>query len=156
MRKAVLSIAVILTVFSLSALSYGQGAVKGGPDPATIRDAELERDSLHNLEVARMYFKLRKAYVAALKRCEEIIAGNPTFTRIDEVLFIAGESSLRLSESKGKQTAKDKTPEQLREDGREYLSELVTDYPESQFSKQALESLRVVGGVKKPAGAEKP
>src|SRR5687767_4261579 len=31
--------------------------------PQIQRDAELEKDSLHNLEVARHYFKLRKAYV---------------------------------------------------------------------------------------------
>ena len=55
--------------------------------------------------MARHYFKLRKAYVAALQRCEEIIAGNPTFSRIDEVLFIAGESSLSLAENKGRQKA---------------------------------------------------
>ena len=42
-----------------------------------VRDPDLETDSHHNLEVARNYFKLKKAYVAALKRCEEIIAGNP-------------------------------------------------------------------------------
>ena len=72
------------------------GRARNGPDPATIRDPELEKDSLHNLEVARQYFKLKKAYVAALRRCEEVIAGNPTFAKMDEVLFIAGESSLRL------------------------------------------------------------
>ena len=80
-----------------------QGTVRSGPDPSTLRDPDLEKDSLHNLEVARNYFKLKKAYVAALKRDEEIIAGNPTFTKIDEVLFIAGSSSLSLAENKGKQ-----------------------------------------------------
>ena len=80
-----------------------QGTVRSGPDPSTLRDPELEKDSLHNLEVARNYFKLKKAYVAALKRTEKIIAGNPTFTKIDEALFIAGYSSLSLAENKGKQ-----------------------------------------------------
>src|SRR2546428_13431439 len=82
---------------------FAQGAAKNGPDPTTIRDPELEKDSLHNLEVARQYFKLRKAYVAALQRCEEIIAGNPNFSKIDEALFIAGESNLFLWQGKGKQ-----------------------------------------------------
>ena len=41
--------------------------------------------------------------MAALQRCEEIIAANPAFSRIDEVLFMAGESSLHLAEGKGKQ-----------------------------------------------------
>src|SRR6476659_7046607 len=82
---------------------YAQGGVKTGPDPSTLRDPDLERDSLHNLEVARNYFKLKKAYVAALMRLEEIIAGNPNFTRIEEVLLMAGQSSLWLAENKGKQ-----------------------------------------------------
>jgi sugar phosphate isomerase/epimerase len=81
-----------------------QGGAKQGPE--VVRDPDMEKDSLHNLEVARQYFKLRKAYKASLARCEEIIAGNPTFSKIDEVLFIAGESSLRLSENKGKQSVK--------------------------------------------------
>ena len=93
----------LLVVLSFVVLScapgvYAQGGVRSGPDPSTLRDPDLEKDSLHNLEVARHYFKLRKAYVAAVQRCEEIIAGNPNFAKIDEVLFIAGESNLRLAE----------------------------------------------------------
>src|SRR2546425_9858513 len=98
----------ILLIFALllcvSTAGYSQGRVKSGPDPSTMRDPELEKDSLHNLEVARQYFKLKKAYVAALKRCEEVIAGNPNFAKMDEILFMAGESSLSLAANKGKQT----------------------------------------------------
>lgn len=148
MRKNLLPIFVLLFAVTVCAPSvYAQGAAKSGPDPSTIRDPELEKDSLHNLEVARLYFKLRKAYVAAIKRCEEIIAGNPNFTRMDEVLFIAGQGSLLLSENKGKQTSK-LTPEQLREDARNYLTQLVDEYPQSDFSKQAQESLRTLGDAK--------
>src|SRR5882672_8059105 len=96
---SLLTIALMISV----PLVHAQGGVKAGPDPTTIRDPELEKDSLHNLEVARNYFKLKKAYVAALKRCEEIDAGNPNFAKMDEVLFIAGQSSLRLAENRGKQ-----------------------------------------------------
>ncbi|HEV7858360.1 MAG TPA: outer membrane protein assembly factor BamD [Pyrinomonadaceae bacterium] len=126
-----------------------QGRAKSGPDASTVRDPELEKDSLHNLEVARHYFKLKKAYVAAIKRCEEIIAGNPTFTRMDEVLFIAGESSLRLSENRGKQ-APNLPADKLRDDAREYLSRLVQQYPQSSFSKQIESDLSSLGGPKKP------
>src|SRR5713101_8824905 len=103
--KKILPLAVgfVISLFFLPAVARAQGNVKSGPDPTTIRDPELEKDSLHNLEVARQYFKLRKAYVASLERCEEIIAGNPTFSKIDEALFIAGESNLFLAEGKGKQ-----------------------------------------------------
>ena len=140
-----------LLIFAMTGLvdpvdCQAQGTVKTGPDPAVVRDADLEKDSLHNLEVARHYFKLKKAYLAALKRCEEIDAGNPTFARMDEVLFIAGQSSLRLAENKGKQKPKDKTPEQLRQDARVYLSRLVAGYPESTFLKQAETDLQTLGG----------
>ena len=152
--KRTLSILIIVFAFLISVQStFAQGGAKNGPDPATIRDPELEKDSLHNLEVARHYYKLRKAYVAAIKRCEEVIAGNPNFARMDEILFIAGESSLRLADGKGRQKEKDIKPEQLREDARTYLSQLVNDHPQSQFRKQAEDDLRPLGGVK-PKSAE--
>ena len=147
MNKVLLTFfALVLAVFLSAPVSYSQGAAKTGPDPSTIRDAELEKDSLHNLEVARHYFKLKKAYVAAIKRCEEIDAGNPNFAKMDEVLFIAGESSLLLAENRGKQKTKEKTPEQLREDARMYLSRLVADHPNSPFRKQAEADLQTLGG----------
>jgi outer membrane protein assembly factor BamD (BamD/ComL family) len=138
--------------------TYGQG-VRTGPDPATVRDPDLEKDSYHNLEVAKNYFKLKKAYVAALKRCEEIIAGNPNFARIDEVLLMAGQSSLWLADNKGKQKPEQYvsfdggekrtlTSEQFREMGRDYLKKLVTDYPNSSFAKQAQEELRALEAPK--------
>jgi len=134
-----------------------QGGAKQGPQ--ITRDADLEKDSLHNLEVARHYFKLRKAYVAALQRCEEIIAANPTFTKIDEVLYMAGESSLNLAEGKGRQkpslyvihegdTKRTLTADQFRDLARDYFSQLVNSYPESVFRTQAQDALRELGGAK--------
>ena len=152
MKKLLITLFLVLTVVGVQAsASYAQGAAKTGPDPATLRDEDLEKDSLHNLEVARHYFKLKKAYVAAIKRCEEIDAGNPNFAKMDEVLFIAGESSLRLAENRGKQQTKSKSSEQLRQDARVYLSRLVADYPNSVFAKQAEQDLRELGGpIPKP------
>lgn len=153
MKKFWLTFAVFVIAVLAAAPAYSQGAAKTGPDPSTVRDADLEKDSLHNLEVARHYYKLKKAYVAAIKRCEEIDAGNPNFAKLDEVLFIAGESSLRLAENRGKQKTKNKTPEQLREDARVYLSRLVAGYPNSSFLKQAQSDLRLLGGpLAKPEG----
>jgi outer membrane protein assembly factor BamD (BamD/ComL family) len=149
MRNKFWLLAVLLfVVLSCVPGAYAQGGVRSGPDPSTLRDPDLEKDSLHNLEVARHYFKLKKAYVAAVQRCEEIIAGNPNFAKIDEVLFIAGESNLRLAEKRGKQKQSKLTPEQLRAGARDYLSQLVTDYPNSSFSKQAEDDLRSLGGPK--------
>src|SRR6266852_4744782 len=145
MKKFCLLAICLLLLFVAAPLARAQGNAKQGPD--VVRDPDLEKDSLHNLEVARHYFKLKKAYVAALQRCEEIIAGNPVFSKIDEVLFMAGESSLRLAENKGKQASK-VTSDKLREDARDYLSQLVNDYPDSKFKDAALEDLKSLGGPK--------
>src|SRR6185503_1525850 len=104
-KRFIIALVLICGLFTVTA-AYGQGRAKTGPDPSTIRDADLEKDSLHNLEVARHYFKLKKAYQAALNRCEEIDAGNPNFAKMDEVLYIAGQSSLRLAETGGRQKTK--------------------------------------------------
>ena len=152
---------LLLFLFLLIApATYAQG-VKSGPDPSTLRDPDLERDSYHNLEVAKNYFKLKKAYVAALKRCEEIIAGNPNFAKIDEVLLMAGQSSLWLADKKGKQSPdlyvsfdggekRTLTSEQFREMGRDYLKKLISDYPTSRFAKDAQEELRALEAPKQP------
>src|SRR5882724_2279266 len=155
MKKFLIAMVVVLAAISVQAsVCCAQGAAKTGPDPSTVRDEDLEKDSLHNLEVAWHYFKLKKAYVAAIKRCEEIDAGNPNFAKMDEVLFIAGESSLRLAENRGKQKTKEKTPEQLRQDARVYLSRLAADYPNSPFAKQVEGDLQTLGGpIPKPAGS---
>ena len=155
MRNRFRPFVVLLFVFLVCGPAvYAQGGVRSGPDPSTIRDPDLEKDSLHNLEVARHYFKLKRAYVAAIKRCEEIIAGNPNFARLDEVLFIAGESSLRLAESKGKQKQSKLTPDQLREGARDYLTQLAVDHPNSPFNKDAEEDLRALGGPKPPVSKQ--
>lgn len=146
MKNSCLILSALAVVFVLAPPpARAQGGAKQGPD--VVRDPDMEKESLHNLEVARQYFKLRKAYKASLARCEEIIAGNPNFSKIDEVLFIAGESSLRLSENKGKQSVKTAT-DKLREDARDYLSQLVNDYPDSKFRSDALEDLKALGGPK--------
>jgi outer membrane protein assembly factor BamD (BamD/ComL family) len=163
MRKRILLFAILAFAVLVSAPSaYAQGGAKNGPDPATLRDPELEKDSLHNLEVARQYFKLKKAYVGSLKRCEEVIAGNPTFAKMDEVLLIAGQSSLLLAENKGKQSPDqyvvteggDKRTlkrEEFREIARGYLTQLVKDYPQSLFRKQAEDELQLIGPKLKEA-----
>src|SRR2546423_1763589 len=102
MKRFCLMASVIAAICIQSSLAVrAQGGAKQGPE--ITRDPILEKDSLHNLEVARQYFKLRKAYVAALERCEEVLAANPAFSKIDEVLYIAGTSSLNLADAKGKQ-----------------------------------------------------
>ena len=156
-------IAFFATVFAFSlfltaGVCHAQGGgAKQGPD--VTRDPDMEKDSLHNLEVAREYFKLRKAYVASLQRCEEVLAGNPAFSKIDEVLYIAGTSSLNLAEARGKQKPDqyvvhegDKKStlkaQDFRDKARDYLSQLVNSYPQSKFKDEALEDLKSLGGAK--------
>ena len=140
---------------SLTAVSAQTGA-KRGPDASVVRDPEMEKDSLHNLEVARHYFKLKKAYKATIARCEEIMAGYPKFSRIDEVLYLAGASSLRLAENQGKQKT-DVPADKLRDDARNYLSRIVNEFPQSSFRESASAELRALGGAKdKQAKEDKP
>ena len=154
MKKAALLISLCAVALICGARgARAQGTAKAGPDASTVRDPEMEKDSLHNLEVARQYFKLKKAYVASLKRVEEILAGNPNFAKIDETLYIAGMSNLYLSQNRGKQkldTIPEKsrlTPEKYRDEARTYLSQLVNEHPDSSFYKQALDALRDLGGA---------
>ena len=157
MKKKLMLFAMLAVAVCFSAPAImAQGNVKSGPEPSTLRDPEVEKDSLHNLEVARNYFNLRKAYVAALRRCEEVVASNPTFAKFDEILYLAGASSKYLAENKGKQNAsqyvtiedgvkKTPTPEEFREMARGYLGRLVSNYPQSKFLKQAQLELEGLG-----------
>ena len=157
MKKLLMPMFALTVLFTVAPLTFAQAGAK--QPPQIQRDAELEKDSLHNLEVARHYFKLRKAYVAALQRCEEIIAANPAFSRIDEAFYMAGQSSLNLAEGKGKQkaslyvinegeTKKTLTPDEFRELARGYFSQLLKSYPESSFRDEAEGALRLLGGPK--------
>lgn len=158
MKKRFFVMSILAGMLFLAAtVASGQGGVTQGPE--VNRDPDMEKESLHNLETARLYFKLRKAYVASLQRCEEILAGNPAFAKIDEVLYLAGKSSLNLSENKGKQASslyvihegEKKTTlnsEEFRQKAREYLSQLVSQFPQSGFRSQAEDDLKMLGGAK--------
>ncbi len=153
MKKVALIVVLCgMALICAGAEARAQGGASRGPDPTTVRDADMEKDSLHNLEVARQYFKLKKAYFASLKRVEEILAGNPNFAKVDEALYIAGMSSLYLSKNQGKQKVESipekrrLTPEKYREEARLYLSQVVNDHPDSPFNQQAQDALRDLGG----------
>jgi hypothetical protein len=158
MKRFCLMASVIAAICIQTSLAVrAQGGAKQGPE--VTRDPTLEKDSLHNLEVARQYFKLRKAYVAALERCEEVLAANPEFSKIDEVLFIAGQSSANLAGEKGKQKANQYvihegekkvtlTSEELREKARGYYSQIVTEHPQSPFRGRADAALKELGAPK--------
>jgi outer membrane protein assembly factor BamD (BamD/ComL family) len=159
MKKYILMLGgvVLLSAFAASPARAQSGTVAKGPDPSIVKDDDAEKSAKHELEVARHYFKMKKAYLAAFKRTNEIIAGYPEFSRLDEVLYIAGMSGLYLAEGKGKQAppkgtpdaAQEYSPASLRIEARTYLTRLVEEFPESKFRKQADEALRSLGGVAK-------
>src|SRR5215213_5279289 len=162
MRRFTLTICGIALTFGLAVGARAQsGTVAAGPDPSMMRDAESEKAARHELEVARHYFKNKKAYYAAYKRCEELAAGYPEFYRIDEVRYLAGISSLYISEGKGNQKppvstpgkAEEFSPENMRAAARDYLTRLVNDYPKSSFGKDAQEALARLGEAQ-PQGAK--
>jgi outer membrane protein assembly factor BamD (BamD/ComL family) len=147
---------VVLAVLLTAQMGRAQaGTVAGGPDPSTVRDVDSEKSAKHELEVARHYFKNKKAYYAAFMRCQELVEGYPEFYRIDEALYIAGMSSLYISEGKGKQSppkstpekAQEFSPETMRAAARDYLSRLVNDFPKSSFHKEAADALAHLGGA---------
>jgi Outer membrane lipoprotein len=163
MKRLILTACVLATALTLapSAARAQRGGVAAGPDPSTVRDVEELKTAKHELEVARHYFKNKKAYLAAYKRADELIAGYPEFPQIDEALYIAGMSSLYLSEGKGKQALPkdapadaDLTPDHLRETARMYLERIVSDFPKSDFRKQAEAALSQLGPPKQ--AEEKP
>ena len=160
----------LLTVCGLAlAVSFGAsearaqiGTVANGPDPSVVKDVEAEKTATHELKVARHYFKAKKAYYASYKRADELIAGYPEFSRLDEVLYIAGMSGIYLAEGKGKQLppksppekAQEFAPDVLRANARLFLSRLVKDFPKSDFLKEAEAALTQLGNA--PSQTEKP
>jgi len=166
MKKQSIVILMFLAVL-LGVPGATRAQARAKPLADTNRDPDMEQESLHNLDVARQYFKLKKAYVAALERSEEVLAGNPTFSKIDEILYIAGSSSLNLADARGKQKADQYviregekktmlTPQEFRDKARDYLSQLVNDYPQSKFKEEALANLKALGGAKPKQSSAPP
>lgn len=164
MKREILAacgLAAVLTLAAPAARAQ-RGNVAAGPDHSTVSDLEELKSAKHELEVARHYFKNKKAYLAAYKRADELIAGYPGFPQVDEALYIAGMSSLYLSEGKGKQALpkpagddSDLTPDRLRETARMYLERIVSEFPQSDFRKQAETALSQLGPSKpQPEGAK--
>src|SRR5215203_818162 len=146
MKKYLLPIFAFLMIFSGSVLA------QRNVTPAIDRDPILESDAKHNLEVARQAFLLKKAYKGVLMRFEETYAAYPTFSGIEEFLYMAGMSSYYLSQNKGKQkidlkSDKEKekfAPTKLREDAKAYLSTLIEKNPETKYRDDAEKTLKLL------------
>jgi len=150
MKSKLFFIALVLAV-SLSGLADakepGQQGVGRGPISAP-RDPELERQSLHSLEVARYYFYKRKPpkndkaglerlNKAVESRLLEIIDLNPTFGKTDEVFFLLGEVYLRSDND---------------DQAARYFNRVIKEFPDSQFitdARRRLTELEAQGKGKK-------
>ena len=145
---------IIFTFAILGVLIFNHGisAQSKTVAPPVQRDLALEQDAQKNLEIARQYFSLKKAYKAVVLRLDEVIAAYPQFSKMDEVLYLYSMSSLYLSENKGKQkvdlkksTDKDRfAPEKLREDAIANLNLLVQKFPDSEFTVKAKKILKEI------------
>ena len=114
-------------------------------DANALPEELLIADAKKNLKAAQLYYT-RKAYVGALQRCEEPMAVYQRFQKFDEVLYIAGMSSARLSRKEGKQPLPaEMTSEKYATLARQDLTQLVQDHPQSGFRQRAEEELRSLG-----------
>ena len=158
MKRVLLACCLLCVVFGVGA---GAAHAQEKPKPAEqaldanpLSEALLEVDAKKNLKAAQLYFT-RKAYVGALQRCEETIAVYQRFKKFDEVLYIAGISSARLSRREGKQPLPaEMTPEKYLTLARQYLTQLVNEHPKSGFRKRAEEELRGLGDSTSQADAK--
>jgi len=150
--KLVLFVAILL---ALSMPTFAQRNVV----QAVERDPIAESEAKHNLEVAKNYFLLKKAYKAVLERFEETFAAYPDFSRMDEFLYYAGMSSLYLSNNEGKQKVNMKIPDQakryeparLRVEAAAYLTQIGEKYPESKFLADAKKALAKINSANEGA-----
>ena len=141
-----------LPIFTLILVLSGSVLAQRNVTPAIDRDPVLESDAKHNLEVARQAFLLKKAYKGVLMRFEETYAAYPTFSGIEEFLYMAGMSSYFLSQNKGKQKVdmnsereKEKfAAAKLREDAKAYLSTLIEKNPQTKYREDAERTLKLL------------
>lgn len=158
MKRVLLACCLISFAYGVSAgAAYAQEKPKSAGqelDANPLSDALLEVDAKKNLKAAQLYFT-RKAYIGALQRCEETIAVYQRFKKFDEVLYIAGMSSARLSRKEGKQPLPaEMTAEKYLALARQYLNQLVSEHPKSGFRKRAEEELRTLGESPSQADAK--
>jgi hypothetical protein len=124
----------LLTVCLFGSLTaFAQSGVARGSISAP-RDPELEKQSAHNLEVAKYYFYKRKPAdkndkdgwarlnKAVIDRLQEIMDTNPNFARMDSVYFLLGEAYQRNNE-----------PDKAKES----WSKIVKDFPDSEHAPEA-------------------
>jgi outer membrane protein assembly factor BamD len=82
---------------------------------------------MHELKVARFYYNLREAALAAQMRTEEILKKYPNFSRFDEALYLHAKA---MADQEDTETAS------------QDLARLIKNYPHSEFRQKAEELLK--------------
>ncbi len=151
MKKALLVLSFVILLFSVT--SFAQ-TTDGNKDPEFSLEQVLEIDANHNLDVAWQAFKSRKAYKAVLMRTDETMAAHPTYSKMDEILYLSGVSSYYLSVGKGKQKInlellsedeqKRYAREKLKEDAIAFLGILIEKHPDSKYKDDAEKILKKI------------
>jgi outer membrane protein assembly factor BamD (BamD/ComL family) len=150
MKKALLTLSFFIFTFAFSTAIKAQDSSDSKTNAEIIQDKIFEEDAQHNLDVAKQYFKLKKAYKGVIMRFEETFAAYPQFSKMDEFLYIAAMSSYYLSDNKGKQKIdfkddeeKEKfAPEKLKENAVAYFGILKDQYPNSEYKDDAEKMLK--------------
>ena len=118
---------------------------------------------MHELKVARFYFKQRQAYKAAASRSKEILDKYPGFSRSDEALFLLGISMFEQEDTEEavnyfQRLAKYYPNSEYYEDTVAYLKQLDAEVPEAAPENERPKALgdtpgvvsRVIGTISHP------
>ncbi len=84
-----------------------------------------ERLAEHSQSIAELYYK-RRVYRASINRLKEILSNYPTYSKLDEVFFLLGDSYYHSNQI---------------EESVPFFTKLISDYPQSKFAKKAQERM---------------
>ncbi len=92
-----------------------------------------EKLASHTLSIGELYYK-RKAFPAAIGRLKDILSNYPTYSGLDHVFFVLGDSYYQM----------DQIDESV-----PYFTKLISDYPQSKFAKKAQDRMKEIEKKKK-------
>lgn len=82
----------------------------------------------HTLSIGELYYK-RKGYKAAISRLKDILANYPSYSKLDKVFFLLGDSYYKANQT---------------EESIPYFTKLISDYPQSKFAELAQERMEEI------------
>jgi outer membrane protein assembly factor BamD len=87
-----------------------------------------ERLAEHTLSIAELYYK-RKVYKASISRLKDILTNYPSYSKLDEVFFLLGDSYYKANQE---------------EESIPYFTKLISDYPQSKYAEKAQERMEEI------------